>query len=314
VVVDTHFAVPALAGMDARLVGAPDEPRSQRLYRRMRFVRRFEESLLELFDRGLLNGTTHACIGQEANAVAIAEHLGDSDHVFSNHRCHGHFLARTGDAFGLMTEIMGKPEGVCGGIGGSQHLCAPGFKSNGIQGGIVPAAAGIALAKRLDGAGGGLSLVFIGDGTLGEGAVYETLNIASLWKLPLVVVLEDNEWAQSTPSSVNLAGSMSERFSAFGLPVFELDSTDVEEIDAVAEQALDQARTTEGPVAIVIHTYRLCHHSKNDDNRPADEVAARWELDPIEIHGRRLDPSARAAIDSEVESALSDVIDRALAL
>ena len=293
-------------------MGAPDEPRSERLYRRMRFIRRFEESLLDLFEQGLLNGTTHACIGQEADAVAIVDHLGEDDHVFSNHRCHGHFLARTGDALGLMAEIMGKPEGVCGGIGGSQHLCAPGFKSNGIQGGIVPNAAGIALAKKLD--GGGLSLVFIGDGTLGEGAVYETLNIASLWKLPLVVVLEDNAWSQSTPSHVNLAGSMSERFSAFGLPVFEVDTTDVEELDAVAERALDHARTNEGPVAIVIHTYRLCHHSKNDDNRPAEDVAARWELDPIEIHGRRLDVSARAAIDSEVESALADVIDRALAL
>jgi TPP-dependent pyruvate/acetoin dehydrogenase alpha subunit len=309
-----HVTSPARAGHDPRLVGSPEESRGARLYRRMRFIRRFEESLLELFDRGLLNGTTHACIGQEADAVAVIEHLREDDHIFSNHRCHGHFLAHTGDALGLMAEIMGKPEGVCGGIGGSQHLCAPGFKSNGIQGGIVPAAAGIALAKRMDGAGGALSVVFIGDGTLGEGAVYETLNLASLWKLPLVVVLEDNEWSQSTPSSANLAGDMAQRFSAFGLPVFEIDSTDVEEIDAVAEEALDHARTNEGPVAIVIHTYRLCHHSKNDDNRPAEEVAARWELDPIELQGRRLDAATRAAIDAEIESALSDVVDRALAL
>ena len=310
---DTNLSASVVGWADARLVGVSGEPRAERLYRRMRFIRRFEESLLELFDRGLLNGTTHACIGQEADAVAITEHLRDGDHVFSNHRCHGHFLARTGDALGLMAEIMGKPEGVCGGIGGSQHLCAPGFKSNGIQGGIVPNAAGIALAKQLDG-DGGLSVVFIGDGTLGEGATYETLNLASLWKLPLLVVLEDNEWAQSTPTSANLAGSMSGRFAVFGIPVFEIDSTDVEEIDAIAERALGQARTQEGPVAIIIHTYRLCHHSKNDDNRPADEVAARWDLDPVKIHGRRLDPAARATIDAEVESALRDVVDRALSL
>jgi acetoin:2,6-dichlorophenolindophenol oxidoreductase subunit alpha len=311
--VDTDSAAPIATRADARLVGAPDEPRAERLYRRMRFIRRFEESLLALFERGLLNGTTHACIGQEADAVAIMEHLGDDDHVFSNHRCHGHFLARTGDALGLMAEIMGKPEGVCGGIGGSQHLCAPGFMSNGVQGGIVPNAAGIALAKQLAG-GVGLSIVFIGDGTLGEGVTYETLNLASLWKLPLVIVLEDNGWAQSTPSVANLAGSMRDRFAAFGLPVFEVDSTDVEELDAVAGRALAQARRQTGPVAMVIHTYRLCHHSKNDDNRPTDEVTARWELDPVEIHGRRLDLSARASIDAEVESALQDVIDRALAL
>ena len=203
--VDTHFSAPALAGTDTRLVGGPDEPRAERLYWRMRFIRRFEETLLALFEKGLLNGTTHACIGQEADAVAIVEHLRDGDHVFSNHRCHGHFLAWTGDALGLLAEIMGKPEGVCGGIGGSQHLCAPGFKSNGIQGGIVPTAAGIALAEQLDG-DGGLSVVFIGDGTLGEGVVYETLNLASLWQLPLLLVLEDNGWSQSTPTSVNLAG------------------------------------------------------------------------------------------------------------
>jgi len=307
------MSAPIVGGADARLVGAFGEPRAERRYRRMRFIRRFEESLLDLFERGLLNGTTHACIGQEADAAAIIEHLGDDDHVFSNHRCHGHFLARTGDALGLMAEIMGKPEGVCGGIGGSQHLCAPGFKSNGIQGGIVPNAAGIAFAKQLDGSDG-LSVVFIGDGTLGEGATYETLNLASLWKLPLVLVLEDNEWAQSTPTSANLAGSMSDRFAAFGIPVFEIDSTDVEEIDTLAERALGRAREQKGPIAIIIHTYRLCHHSKNDDNRPADEVAARWELDPIEIHGRRLNPAVRATIDAEVESALQDVIDRALSL
>lgn len=311
--VDTNAATSRGDRADPRLVGAPGEPRAERLYRRMRFIRRFEETVLELFEHGLLNGTTHACIGQEADAVAIVEHLGDRDHMFSNHRGHGHFLARTGGALRLIAEILGKPEGVCGGIGGSQHLCAPGFMSNGVQGGILPNAEGIALAKQLDG-GVGLSVVFIGDGTLGEGVTYETLNVASLWKLPLVIVLEDNGWAQSTPASANLAGSMRDRLAAFGIVVFEIDSTDVEELDAFAERALAQAREKEGPVAIVIHTYRLCHHSKNDDNRPAEEVTARWDLDPIEIHGRRLGRSARAAIDAEVGSALQDVIDQALAL
>jgi TPP-dependent pyruvate/acetoin dehydrogenase alpha subunit len=310
---DRRSAVHDAGAADARLVGTPGEPHAERLYRRLLFVRRFEENLLDLFERGLLNGTTHACIGQEADAVAIIEHLGEDDHVVSNHRCHGHFLARTGDALGLLAEIMGKPEGVCGGIGGSQHLCAPGFMSNGVQGGIVPNAAGIALGKQLDGSAG-VSVVFIGDGTLGEGATYEALNLASLWKLPLVVVLEDNGWAQSTPSSANLAGSMRDRFVAFGLPVFEIDSTDVEELDSFAENALAQARMQAGPIAMVIHTYRLCHHSKNDDNRPAEEVAARWELDPIKIQGGRLDQFVRAAIDAEVESASQDLIDRALSL
>jgi TPP-dependent pyruvate/acetoin dehydrogenase alpha subunit len=301
------------AAQDARLTGRPDEPRSARLYRRMRFIRRFEETLLALFEEGVLNGTTHACIGQEADAVAVIDHLRPGDHIFSNHRCHGHFLAWTGDAFGLIAEIMGKPEGVCSGIGGSQHLCAPGFKSNGVQGGIVPAAAGIAMAEQLTGSDG-LSVVFIGDGTLGEGAVYEALNLASLWNLPLLVVVEDNEWSQSTPSAMNLAGSIAERFSAFGLPVEELASTNVEEIDEAARRAVESCRERRGPGVLVIHTYRLCHHSKNDDNRPAEEVAARWELDPLLVGGERLDAGEREAIDAEVEEALGEVVTRARAL
>jgi TPP-dependent pyruvate/acetoin dehydrogenase alpha subunit len=296
----------APAGLE-RLTGLPDDTQDELLYRRMRLIRRFEERLLELFDSGILNGTTHACIGQEADCIGVVDHLREDDHMFSNHRCHGHYLARTGDARGLLAEIMGLPEGVCAGIGGSQHLAAPGFKSNGVQGGIVPAAAGIALANELSG-GDAVSTVFIGDGTLGEGIVYETLNLASLWQLPLLIVLEDNGWSQSTPSHVNLAGSMRGRFEAFGLPVEEIDSTDVLEISLVADRAISYVREQRAPCALIIHTYRLCHHSKNDDNRPRDEVEARWELDPLVVHGRRLDPDARARIDYEVSEAIEEIV------
>jgi acetoin:2,6-dichlorophenolindophenol oxidoreductase subunit alpha len=293
--------------IDDRLSGSFDEPRDARLYRRMRFIRRFEETLLVLFEEGLLVGTTHACIGQEADAVGLMEHLRDGDHLFSNHRCHGHFLAWTGDAFGLLAEIMAEPAGLCAGIGGSQHICAPGFKSNGVQGGIVPASAGIALAQQLRGSDG-LSVVFLGDGTLGEGVVYETLNLAALWQLPLLVVVEDNGWSQSTPSSLNLAGDMAARFTAFGLPVVEIDSTDVLEIEAAAGEAVSSCRTRRGPGVLLIHTYRLCHHSKNDDNRPVHEVQARWAYDPLVVHGERLGPDERAGIDAEVDEALGECV------
>jgi TPP-dependent pyruvate/acetoin dehydrogenase alpha subunit len=284
-----------------------DDSREETWYRRMRFIRRFEERLLELFEEGLLNGTTHACIGQEADSVAVMEYLQEDDHVFSNHRCHGHYLARTGDARGLLAEIMGRPDGVCGGIGGSQHLAAPGFKSNGVQGGIVPAAAGIALAHQLSGSDA-ISVVFIGDGTLGEGLVYETLNLASLWQLPLLIVLEDNGWSQSTPSHANLAGSMRGRFEAFGIAVEEVDSTDIAEISPTAERAVGLVREQRAPCALIIHTYRLCHHSKNDDNRPREEVEARMALDPVTVHGRRLDTDALARIDHDVDSAIEDLV------
>jgi TPP-dependent pyruvate/acetoin dehydrogenase alpha subunit len=295
--------------VDERLMGAFGEPRDTRLYRRMRFVRRFEETVLALFEEGLLTGTTHACIGQEANGVGLMEHLGEEDHLFSNHRCHGHFLAWSGDAFGLLAEIMGKPAGLCAGIGGSQHICAPGFKSNGVQGGIVPAAAGIALAKRLTGSDG-LSIVFLGDGTLGEGIVYETLNLAALWQLPLLIVLEDNGWSQSTPTSLNLAGDIAARFTAFGLPVVEIDTTDVLEVHAAAAAAVSGCRARPGPGVLLIHTYRLCHHSKNDDNRPAEEVQLRWRYDPLVVHGTRLEAGELTRIDTEVEDALEDCVNR----
>jgi TPP-dependent pyruvate/acetoin dehydrogenase alpha subunit len=300
----------AISPGDPRLVGAADEPRNARLYRRLRFIRRFEETLLSLFDEGVLNGTTHCCIGQEADSVGIFEHLEPGDHVFSNHRCHGHYLAQTGDARGLLHEIMGLPAGVCGGIGGSQHICAPDFKSNGIQGGIVPAAAGIALARKLSGSDR-VSVVFIGDGTLGEGVVYETLNMAALWKIPLWIVLEDNGWSQSTPLSLNFAGSMRSRFEAFGIPVREIETTDVLEVSAVAGEEVPLVRTTKSPRVLIIHTYRLCHHSKNDDNRPADEVRERWTREPLAVHSRRLDDTVRAVIDREVEAALTELADEA---
>ncbi len=295
---------------DERLWGLPDEPPRPRNYRRMRSIRRFEERLLALFDRGLLRGTTHCCIGQEANAVGVIEHLKTGDHIFSHHRVHGHYLAWTGDALGLLTEIMGKASGVVGGIGGSQHICSPGYASNGILGGTVPAAAGIAWQRQLQ--GDGISVCFIGDGTLGEGVVYETLNLARLWRLPLWLVVEDNGWSQSTPKSLNMAGRVKDRFAAFDWPVVEIESTDVEEISATAETEIAKLREDGGPRALVIDTYRLCHHSKNDDARPKDEVAARWAFEPLKVHGERLDPTLREAIDGQVEEALRAVETQAL--
>ena len=197
-------------------------------YERMFFIRRFEETLLDLFSLGKLVGTTHTYIGQEANAIGVIDHLDpDVDTVFSNHRCHGHYLAFTDDAFGLLCEVMGKAPGVCGGKGGSQHLCKGNFYSNGVLGSIVPVATGIALAEKRKGTGA-VSTVFLGDGTLGEGVTYESLNIASLWQLPVLFVVENNHYAQSTPVELELAGSIAARGAAFGIETDELDTTDVE--------------------------------------------------------------------------------------
>jgi TPP-dependent pyruvate/acetoin dehydrogenase alpha subunit len=277
-------------------------------HRRMYGIRRFEETLLEMFSQGLLVGTTHTCIGQEANAVGVIAHLdNERDIVVSNHRCHGHFLAFTADRLGLLAEVMGRVDGVSGGRGGSQHLCAPNFYTNGIQGSIVPLTTGMAVAqkRREDGA---IATVFIGDGTLGQGAVYECLNIAALWDLPLLIVVEDNHYAQTTPRTLAVAGSVPARAEAFGVASDILDTTDVRAVHAAAGRAVAAVRTTGRPFMLVLETYRLAAHSKGDDTRDPAEIEARRERDPLRITGALIDPAERAAIEARCEEELAETI------
>ena len=202
----------------------------QQLYGRMVLIRRLEETLLELFSLGKLVGTTHTYIGQEANAVGVIDHLDPAhDVVFSNHRCHGHYLAFTDDVDGLLGEVMGRVTGTCGGKGGSQHLCNGNFYSNGVQGSIVPVATGMAVAEKERGTGA-VTVVFLGDGTLGQGTVYECLNLASLWSLPILFVVENNHYAQTTPRQLAVAGSIPDRALPFGIASSHLDTTDVLEV------------------------------------------------------------------------------------
>jgi TPP-dependent pyruvate/acetoin dehydrogenase alpha subunit len=283
-------------------------PPLAQLYERMFFIRRFEESLLDLFAQGKLVGTTHTYIGQEANAVGIIDHLEpERDVVFSNHRCHGHYLAFTDDAFGLLCEVMGKAPGVCGGKGGSQHLCNGNFYSNGVLGSIVPVATGIGLAEKKKGTGA-VSTVFLGDGTLGEGVTYESLNMASLWKLPVLFVVENNHYAQSTPVELELAGSIPARAAAFGVETAELATTDVEEIYETAGRAVARIRETGDPFFLVLDTYRFSPHSKGDDNRDPAEIEARRERDPLTVAGARLDEGERRRIEEACESRLAETI------
>jgi len=281
------------------------------LYERMFFIRRFEETLLDLFAQGKLVGTTHTYIGQEANAVGILDHLEpERDVVFSNHRCHGHYLAFTDDAFGLLSEVMGKATGVCGGKGGSQHLCRGNFYSNGVLGSIVPVATGIALAEKVKGTGA-LSTVFLGDGTLGQGVTYESLNISSLWSLPVLFVVENNHYAQSTPVELELAGSIAARAAAFGIETAELDTTDVEEVHDAAGRAVARVRETGRPFFLVLDTYRFSPHSKGDDNRDPAEIEERRGRDPLAVAGPRLDASEREAVEQACERRLAEVVEAA---
>jgi acetoin:2,6-dichlorophenolindophenol oxidoreductase subunit alpha len=274
----------------------------QNAYRTLVLIRRFEETVLAEFGRGAFYGTTHTCIGQEANAVGVISHIGPQDVVVSNHRCHGHFLAYGGDPRALFAELMGKASGVCGGRGGSQHLHWRNFYTNGVLGSTIPLATGMALAEKRKGTGA-VAVVFLGDGALGEGALYESLNFASLWQAPILYVVENNHIAQTTPTSRVLAGEIPARFQAFGIPALELDSSDVLEISPAAEGLLGEVRSSGQPRVLILNTERFGPHSKGDDTRPAEQVALLRETrDPVAILGRRLEAETRQAIEAEVDA------------
>ena len=283
----------------------------ERLYGTLFLIRRFEETLLDLFSAGKLAGTTHTCIGQEADAVGVVGCLDPArDVVVSNHRCHGHYLALTDDVDGLLREVMGRVGGVCGGKGGSQHLHAGNFFSNGVLGSTVPLATGMALAARERG-DGGLATVFVGDGTLGQGVVYESFNIASLWGLPLLVVLEHNGYAQSTPSHLQIAGDVEARAAAFGIATERVATTDVAVVHEAAAGAIARIRESGRPYFLVVDTYRFSPHSKGDDFRDPGEIAGRRELDPLVVAGERVRAETRAAVEAAVEQRLADAVERA---
>jgi TPP-dependent pyruvate/acetoin dehydrogenase alpha subunit len=282
------------------------------LYSSLFLIRRFEETVLDNFPRGVFYGTTHTYLGQEADAVGVLSHLEAGDVVFSNHRCHGHFLAYGGDPRALFAELMGKATGVCAGRGGSQHLHWKNFYSNGVQGGILPIATGMALAEKRKGSGA-ITLAFLGDGTLGEGVVYEALNMASLWSAPILFVLENNHIAQTTPVELAVAGEIAARFTAFGIQAQQLDTSDVCEILPVAGGLIQEVRSLSVPRALILHTYRFGPHSKGDDPRDPHEVdRLRLRRDPLTIQASRLSPVECLAVESEVNQRVSDAFRRAV--
>ncbi|MEO7048414.1 MAG: thiamine pyrophosphate-dependent enzyme, partial [Ferruginibacter sp.] len=254
---------------------------SHKTIKKALLIRTVEEKFMSLFSEGKLNGTVHTCVGQEFSAIAFAGQLQKKDFIFSNHRCHGHYIAFTEDVKGLMAELMGKASGTSGGIGSSQHLCNSNFFSNGIQGGITPVAAGYALANKLKN-NGAIGIVFIGDGTLGEGVVYETMNIISKWEIPLLIVCENNYYAQSTPQSVTLAGNILDRAAAFGIKTREGTTDDPGDLIEKAKDAIAFVREEKKPLFFLVNTYRLNPHSKGDDNREPGEISGYRSKDFLE--------------------------------
>ncbi len=241
-------------------------------------IRFFEEKLLDLFSKGELQGTTHTCIGQEATAVGIVSNLDENkDFIFSNHRNHGHYLAFTDDYLGLMSEIMGKVGGVSHAKGGSQHIHSKNFISFGIQGGILPIAGGVSWGKKFD-KNKAIVCIFIGDGTLGQGAFYETMNIVSLLQLPILVVIENNGIAQTNEIDNHLSGTISGRVKAFSLDFDELTSTNIFDINKHTSEIITKIKTDCSPHVLIINNHRLGPHSKGDDFRDLSKVE---KFDPL---------------------------------
>jgi len=235
-------------------------------------IRKFEEKLLELYSSGEFGGTVHTCIGQELNGIVASNFLHDGDSVFSNHRGHGHYISKTGKVKELFSEILGYKEGSCGGIGGSQHLFDKenNFYSSGIQGGMLPIAAGISMANKIN-KNGFISVAFIGDGTLGEGIVYETMNIISKWSIPLTIILENNRIAQSTSFEQSFSGNIEKRVNGFGIKYYQADGQSLKNLNMTISEAISFTRTKIAPSFVEIDSSRLMSHSKGDDNR-ADSV------------------------------------------
>lgn len=281
-------------------------------YRRMVLIREFEELAYALFREGKLYGTTHSCVGQEAIPVGVISHLDRArDVITSNHRGHGHFLEFTDDVEGLLAELMGRDSGVCRGWGGSQHLHSEGFYSNGVLGSMVPVGVGMALAEKAKGRGA-IVCNFLGDGALGEGVVYEAMNMAGLWRLPVLFCVESNGYQQATSTDKAVAGSLVERGAAFGLETVEIDGNDVVSIADEMARVIQAVRANI-PHWVVFHTYRLAGHSKSDDNcyRDRAEEESWRQRDPIAVLGRTLSEDERASCLAAAGERLREARERA---
>jgi pyruvate dehydrogenase E1 component alpha subunit len=259
------------------------------LYRRMLLIRGMEERLGEVVKTGELPGPVHLCIGQEAVAVGVCAHLTDQDWIASTHRGHGHFLAKGGDPRAMIAEILGRDTGICHGKGGSMHVAD--FRrgilgANGIVGGGIGLALGAALAAQLD-QRGRVSVAFFGDGGANQGVIMEALNIAAIWRLPLLLVCENNGFSEFSPTASVTAGEIAARAAPFGVPGVTVDGNDVLEVRRAAGEAVERARRGTGPTLIEARTYRWRGHVETEASflsgkyREDDEIA-RWQArDPI---------------------------------
>jgi acetoin:2,6-dichlorophenolindophenol oxidoreductase subunit alpha len=263
-----------------------DGPRLRELLLQMERIRAFEEMAEQLYMRGLVHGTMHLSIGQEASAVGAIAALAADDYILSTHRGHGHCIAKGADLGRMMAEFMGKETGYCRGRGGSMHIAdveGGNLGANGIVAGGIPIAAGVGLSMQMQGRNT-VCLSFFGDGAANEGAFHESLNMAAIWQLPVVFFCENNNYAMSM--SVRDAfptPTISERGAAYGMPGITVDGNDLFAVYHAAVAAVNRARSGGGPSLIEASTYRWRGHSKSDRNlyRTQQEIEEWKQRDPI---------------------------------
>ena len=281
-------------------------------------IRRFEERLNDLYARGHIHGTIHLYVGQEAVAVGVCSVLKKNDCITSTHRGHGHFIAKGGDVNRILAEIWGLDEGYCQGQGGTQHMAdfsIGNIGSNGITGGQIPIATGAALAIKMQGKDQVVAC-FFGDGAANEGIFHESLNLASVWGLPIVYVCENNLYAMSTPAQAAFnIPDIAARGAAYGIPGHVIDGMDVMAVRKGATAAMETARQGKGPSLIECKTYRFMGHSKSDTrNYRTKEEEAAWEArDPIKrLSEELLNQGVTASELKQIENRVTKEIDGAV--
>jgi acetoin:2,6-dichlorophenolindophenol oxidoreductase subunit alpha len=297
--------------MSTSPIAGPDSARDA--LRTMWTIRRFEEAVDDLFARGLMHGTMHLSIGQEASATGSCLALRPDDAITSTHRGHGHCIAKGADLTRMMAELLAKETGYCRGRGGSMHIAdvATGnLGANGIVAGGIPIAAGAALAYQLRGEDRVVAC-FFGDGAANEGAFHEAVNLAAIWKLPVVFICENNKYGMSFSTEKSFAiENIADRAAGYGIPGVTCDGNDVVEVFETVDAAVRRARAGEGPTLVENVTYRWKGHSKSDKNlyRTREEIAEWRDKDPILRFEERVRESGLLS-DEEITAARSQAME-----
>jgi len=294
----------------------PDQLLAQ--YRVMRLIRSVENSLIKLFADGEVPGFIHLSVGQEAIAAGVVTALDERDSIATTHRGHGHVIARGIDLDLFFMELMGKQGGICGGRGGSMHVADMDLGilgANGIVGAGIPIALGSALAHSVRKTGG-VAVAFFGDGAMAEGVIHESLNMAALWKLPLLFVCENNGWSEFSPTSRQFAAQLGSLAGAFGIPHLLVDGNDVEAVSAAARDLIAQART-DGPRVLECKTHRVRGHFEGDPQkyRPQEDAGIGAEIDPLKkaeqaLVARGVSAKVIAGIVADAEARVAAAIEK----